>query len=136
MAVPAAPEGAGIGLDGRVPPQLQTDRGADDAGAFGKERQVETRAVPGHDQPRGQVRQQRVEIGEDPGLLSLEHVIAVVGGDCDRHDRRPGRVQAVDRGVGLDVESVQRHGTVRHGAEPFRGGVLGKDHETDRRERH
>ena len=91
-----------------VVPQVEAQGDAEALRQFGQERQVEAGPVPGDDDPRIQLRHQLVGSVQDQVLGALEHPVAVRGRHRDGHDGRHRRVEAVDGGVGLYVQAVER----------------------------
>ena len=92
--------------NGRIGPQPQPDFEVVHPGPIGDEREVEGGAVPGDDHAGTEIGQGPVEVGELAGLVAVENDLDIDTGERDRHDPAVGRIEAVDRGVGLDVEPV------------------------------
>jgi hypothetical protein len=110
--------------DRRVGHQREPEGHAGGAGPVGDEREVERRTVPGGEDAGRQVPEAGVEGGEQVRLVAVEDLVARRGRERRQDHRRDGRIEPVDRGVGLDVEAVDG----RRPVVPGHGGRLARMH--------
>ena len=88
--------------------QFEAERETMPASSVGEEWQIEVGAVPGDDHPRRKVGQNAVGIGENCGFIAIENPVTGWADDRYRDHGSRRRVEAVDGGIGLDVQTVER----------------------------
>ena len=118
MVMPPAPHSGGLAWqrvvatrNRRIELDGQAEVEPEEPGPAHDEGQIETTTVPRDQHAGGKVGERPIQRGQEFGLVAIEHQVEPVATQRDRNDRRSTRVEAIDGGVGLDVEADERKRT-------------------------
>jgi hypothetical protein len=97
---------AGTMRSGEPGQELEAESQPEPIGPVMQEREIEPAAVPGDEDTGRKFGEYSIEFGDDRRLGTIEHDLDPIAAQRDGDDGSDRRVEAVDRGVGLDVEAI------------------------------